>query len=280
MVGTKRYLRIIFFVIIVLGCGLMLYPLVWMVTSSFKPELLIFQDRSLLIREFTLENYIRGFEGVSRVSFSKIMLNTFTVVVPVVIGTIISSAMAGYAFVRMEFLGRKMYFIIMISMLMIPMHALLIPRFIMFNYLDWINTYLPLIVPAFFGVGSFFIFLFVQFIRGIPKEIEQSATVDGCNPIQVFLLITMPLSVPAILTAAIFSFIWTYDDFFSQLIYLNTPNMMTIALALRAYNDAFERSAFGVLFAMSGVSLIPLFVFFIFCQRYLVQGIATSGLKG
>jgi len=258
----------------------MLYPLLWMIASSFKPEMLIFKDKSLIIREFTLENYIRGFKGVAGVTFWDYMRNTFEVVIPVVIGTVLSSAMAGYAFARLKFVGIRVFYVIMFMMLMLPMHAMLIPRFLLFHRFGWINTYLPLIVPTFFATGSFFVFLFAQFIRGIPKEIDQAATVDGCNPIQTFIRITLPLSMPAILTAAIFSFIWTYDDFFSQLIYINSPSLFTIALALRQYTDAFERSAYGVLFAMSAVSLVPLFLFFIFCQRYLVQGIATTGIKG
>lgn len=280
MTNKKRMSQTIFFILVLGGCLFTLYPLAWMISSSFKPELLIFQDRSLIIREFTLENYIRGFAGIGGVPYWRFMVNTFTVVIPVVIGTILSSAMTGYAFVRLNFIGRRFYFIIMLAMLMIPMHALLIPRFILFNELGWINTFLPLIVPAFFGTGSFFVFLFVQFIRGIPKEIDQSATVDGCNPVQVFLLIVLPLSKPAIVTAGIFAFIWTYDDFFSQLLYISSPRLFTIALGLRQYFDALERSAFGVLFAMSAVSLIPLLVVFILCQKYLVAGIATSGIKG
>ena len=280
MIGAKKPLRIIFFAVVVLGCVVMTYPLIWMVVSSFKPEAIIFKDKSLIIRGFTLDNYIKGFKGVSGVTFWNYLFNTFKVVIPVVVGTILSSSMAGYAFVRLQFVGKKLYFALMIMLLMLPMHAVLIPRYLLFNWLGWIDSYLPLTVPSFFATGSFFVFLFVQFIRGIPNEIDMAATVDGCDPIQIFIRITIPLSMPAILTAAIFSFIWTYDDFLSHLIYINNPRKFTISLALRQYAEAFERSAYGTLFAMSAISLIPLFAFFVFCQKYLVEGIATTGIKG
>ena len=282
MVGQKKYSvsRIIFFIFVLIGCLFMLYPLIWMVVSSFKPEYLIFRDKSLIIREFTWFNYEKGFAGVNGVTFWDYLLNTFKVVIPVVIGTVISSAMAGYAFVRLHFVGKKLYFGLMIMTMMLPIHAMLIPRYMMFKTFGWLDTYLPLTIPSFFATGAFFVFLFVQFMRGIPSDIDEAAEIDGCNPINIFIRLIVPLSTPAILTASIFSFIWTYDDFFSQLIYINNPKKFTMALALRQYTEALELSAFGTLFAMSAVSLVPLFVFFIACQKYLVEGIATTGIKG
>lgn len=263
-----------------LGALLMLYPLVWMVVSSFKPEAMIFADKSLIIKEFTLDNYIRGLQGVAGTSFIDYMINSLEVVIPVVIGNMISCSMVGYAVARLTFPFKKIVFPAIMLTMMLPIHATLIPRYIMFRNLEWIDTYLPLTVPSFFAIQGFFCYLFIQFMRGIPKELDQAATVDGCGPITIYLRIIMPLSIPVFITAAIFSFIWTYDDFFSQLIYINNPTKFTIALSLRQYTEAFELSAFGILFAMSALSLIPIFVFFISCQKYLVEGIATTGLKG
>ena len=160
------------------------------------------------------------------------------------------------------------------------MHATLIPRYIMFRNFGWINTYLPLTVPSFFAVQGFFNYLFIQFMRGIPNELDKAATIDGCRPIMIYFRIIIPLSVPAFLTAGLFSFIWTYDDFFSQLVYIGNPTAFTGSLALRQYTEALEMSAFGVLFAMSTLSLIPIFVLFISFQKYLDEGIATTGMKG
>jgi len=280
MVGVGKKYRIVMFIITLVGSIIMIYPLLWMISRSFTPEHLIFQSSGLAIHEFTFENYIRGLQGVAGVTFFHYLVNSFRVTIPVVIGTLISSSMVGFAVARLDFPGKKAVYAVIFATMMIPIHATLIPRYIMFNELGWIGTYLPLVVPPFFGIQGFFCFLFIQFMRGIPRELDQAATVDGCSPIAIYWRIILPLSVPAFLTSAIFSFIWTYDDFFSHLIYITNPRQMTIALALRQYIEAFELSAFGVLFAVSAMSLIPVFILFISCQKYLVEGIATTGMKG
>jgi multiple sugar transport system permease protein len=280
MVQTRKLARAVLFGLVCVGAVVSLYPLLWMVASSFKPEKLIFADKSLLIRQFTLDNYIKGFKGIGGNTYLDYLRNTFVLVITVVVGNLLSCSMTGYAFARLRFFGKRVFFVLMLLTMMLPMHASLIPRYILFNKLGWINTFKPMIVPHFLAIGSFFVFLFVQFMRGIPRELDHAATVDGCDPIAIYWRVILPLSTPALLTTAIFTFIWTYDDFFSQLIYLNDPRKFTIALALRQYTEAYELSAFGTLFAMSAVSLLPVMIFFISCQRYLVQGIVTTGLKG
>ena len=280
MVGRRKSRRIITFIIVLMGAVLMLYPLAWMVSSSFKPELLIFADRSLIIREFTLENYIRGLGGVGGITFFQFFLNSMTIVVPVVIGNVLSCSLVAFAIARLEFPWKKAVFATVLLTMMLPMHVTLIPRFVMFLELGWVGTYLPLTVPNFFAVAGFFCFLLIQFMRGIPKDLDEAAIVDGCGPLGIYAKIIMPLSVPALITAAIFSFIWTYDDFFSQLIYIRRPSMFTVALALRMYNEQMELSAIGVLMAMSTVALLPVIIFFTTCQRFLIEGISTTGLKG
>ena len=277
--GENVY-KFLVFILVLLGALIMIYPLIWMIVSSFKPELLIFKDKSLIIREFTLENYTRGFEGVGGVSFLEYMLNSMKVVIPVIIGNLISCSMVGYAVARLEFSFKKAVIPVILITMMLPVHATLVPRYMMFRVFGWLNTYLPLTVPSFFAMQGFFCYLFIQFMRGIPRDLDLAATVDGCNPVGIYLRIIVPLSLPAFATSAIFSFIWTYDDFFSQLIYINEPVKYTVTLALRQYTEALEMSAFGVLFAMSTVSLIPIFIFFISCQKYLIEGIVTTGLKG
>jgi multiple sugar transport system permease protein len=173
-----------------------------------------------------------------------------------------------------------LFFIIMLGTMMLPMHVTLIPRYIMFFKFGWIDTYLPLIVPAYFATQGFFVFLIVQFIRGIPRELDEAATVDGCSPIQIYTRIILPLALPALVTTTIFSFIWSWNDFFSQLIYISNPAKFPIALGLRAFMDFTSRSAYGQLFAMSLLSLIPIILLFTFSQKLLIEGIATSGLKG
>ena len=168
----------------------------------------------------------------------------------------------------------------MFGTMMLPFHVTLIPRYVIFYRLGWVDSYLPLTVPSFFAVNGFFIFLMVQFMRGIPVELDHAAKVDGCGPIQVYLRIILPLSMPALVTAAIFTFIWTWNDFFSQLIYISNPKLYTIALGLRAFQDATSASSFGQMFAMSILSLAPIFLFFIAAQKLLIEGITTTGMKG
>jgi multiple sugar transport system permease protein len=192
---------------------------------------------------------------------------------------LISCSMAAYAFSRLNFALKKVFFAIMLTTLMLPFHVTVIPQYIMFNKLGWINSYLPLIVPKFFGEG-FFIFLIVQFIRSLPKELDQAAAIDGCGPIRLYWYLILPLTVPALITTTIFTFIWTWNDFFSQLLYISDIRLFTIALALRLFTDSMGESSWGALFAMSILSLIPVFLMFVFFQKYLIEGIAAGGVKG
>lgn len=269
----------IYIIVILVGLILM-YPLFWMLSSSFKPNNIIFLDMSIWPSKFTLENYYIGWKGLGGISFSTFYLNTFFIVAMVMIGNVITCSMAAFAFARLNFTFRKVFFAAMLGTLMLPYHVVLIPQYIIFNKLDWINTYLPLIAPKFLATDAFFIFLLVQFIRSIPKELDQAAIVDGCNPVQIYMKIIFPLLQPALITTAIFTFIWTYNDFFSQLIYISNPKLFTVALGLRMFFDNQSESMWGALFAMSVLSLMPVFIFFIFFQRYIIEGISTTGLKG
>lgn len=266
--------------IVVAGTFVTLFPLWWLLVSSFTPEKLIFRQSGLWPTEFTVQNYITGWKGATRVSFGTFFLNSFVVVGLRVIGTVASSAMTGYAFARLEFAGKKVLFSIMLLLMMLPFHVTLIPRYIMFYTIGWVDSYKPLIVPAFLATQGFFIFLFVQFIRGLPRELDQAATVDGCSPVDIFWRIIMPLTAPAVVTAAIFTFIWSWNDFFSNLIYISNPKMYTVALGLRAFVDSSSGAAFGALFAMSVLSLVPIVIFFMMAQSLLIEGISTTGLKG
>lgn len=268
------------YVVVTLMGLVLMYPLFWLISSSFKPDSIIFLDMSLWPNPFTLENYAKGWEGLSGIPFTTFYLNTFFLVAMVIIGNVVTCSMAAYAFARMDFSFRKVFFTAMLATIMLPYHVVLIPQYIIFNQLGWVDSYLPLIVPKFLATDAFFIFLMVQFIRGIPKELDQAAIVDGCNPVQIFMRILFPLLQPALVTTAIFTFIWTYNDFFSQLIYVSNPEKFTIALGLRMFFDNQGESAWGAMFAMSVVSLLPVFLFFVLFQRLIIEGVSTTGLKG
>lgn len=266
--------------IAMLGCFITLFPLWWLLVSSFSSEKVIFMQSGFWPTVFTTENYVTGWVNTGRVSFGQYFVNSFVVVGLRVLGTVASAAMTGYAFARLDFTGKKVLFSIMLLLMMLPFHVTLIPRYILFFRIGWVDSYKPLIAPAFLATQGFFIFLFVQFIRGLPREIDQAATVDGCSPIDIFWRIIMPLTLPAVVTASIFTFIWSWNDFFSNLIYISNPKKYTVALGLRAFVDSSSGAAFGALFAMSVLSLVPIVVFFVAAQRLLIEGISTTGLKG
>lgn len=188
--------------------------------------------------------------------------------------------MAAYAFARLRFPLKKLWFACMLMTIMLPAHATLIPQYTIFHNLDWINTIFPLTVPKLLATDAFFIFLMVQFFRGIPKELDESAIMDGCGIFQIYTRIILPLSVPVLITTSIFTFIWTWDDFFSQILYLNTVDQFTVPLGLRLFLDSQGQSSWGAVFAMSVVSLVPITTVFFIFQRYIVEGIATTGIKG
>lgn len=257
---------------------IMIYPLLWMLASSLKPDNEIFGQLSIWPSEFLWDNYAKGWDGLT-ISFSRFYRNSFIVTSLSVIGNLISCSFAAYAFARLEFTGRKFFFSLMMMTLMIPYHVVLIPQYVMFLKLGWVDTYLPLVVPRFLASDAFFIFLMVQFFRQLPRELDEAASIDGCSPYKVYWAIIMPLSMPAMATAAIFSFIWVWEDFLAPLIYLNDIQNYTVPLALRLFIDQESQSAFGQMFAMSILSLIPVILFFVIFQKLIIRGIAMSGLK-
>jgi multiple sugar transport system permease protein len=257
----------------------MLYPLLWMLSSSFKPESIIFRDLGLWPTQFTLEHYTHGWTAL-RVPFTRFYINSFIVVGLTVVGNVLSCAITAFAFARLNFAFKRFWFAIMLATIMLPYHVTLIPQYVLFHRLGWVDTFLPLFVPNFLATNTFFVFLIVQFIRGIPLDLDQAAMVDGANAWQIFRLIILPITQPALVTTAIFTFIWNWDNSFSNLLYLNSINLWTVPLGLRAFVDSMSGSSYGPLFAMSILSLVPVFVFFILAQRQLVEGISTSGLKG
>jgi multiple sugar transport system permease protein len=265
-------------VVLVVTGFVMLYPLLWMIASSVKPNALIFRDPSLIPSELDLSNYSLGWNALAH-PFTHYLLNSFAVVAGAVLGNLVSCSLAAYAFARLNFRGRRVWFAIMLMSIMLPIHVVIVPQYVLFSQLDWINTYLPLIVPKMLATDAFFVFLMVQFFRGIPRELTEAANIDGAGHGRIFFQIMLPLSLPALATTAIFTFIWTWNDFFSQLIFLTDPDMYTVPVALRMFVDSTADSSWGALFANSVVSLIPIFVIFLFGQKYLVKGIATTGLK-
>lgn len=269
----------VYHILMVVFGFLMLYPLIWMFSSSLKPSAEIMTTTSQLIPgNASLQNYIWGWKGFGGVTFATFFINSIFVAVMRVIGTTVSCSLIAFGFARISFKGKNLWFGVMVLTMCLPSQVLQIPQFLLFNNLGWVGTYLPLLVPSFFG-GAYNIFLLLQFMRGIPAEMDESAKIDGCGRFRIFLSIILPLVKPAVATVAVLTFMASWDDFFSALIYLNKPSMYPVAYALKLFSDEVTTN-YGPMLAMSVVSLIPiLFLFFIF-QKSLVEGISTIGIKG
>ncbi len=270
--GTYLFISVLAFV--------MIYPLLWMVASSLKPTADIFSSLSLIPSSLHWESYVQGWMGFGNQNFSLFFYNTFKLIVPTVCLTLVSSAVVAYGFARLDFPFRKILFALMISTLMLPTTVLVVPRYILFKNLGWLDSYLPFFVPALFAGQSFFIFMLVQFIRGIPKELDESAVIDGCNTFQIMTRILMPLCKPALFSVALFEFIWRWNDFFNQLIYISSVSKYPLALGLRITIDVGSTVNWNQVLAMSVVTMLPPVIIFALAQKYFVEGIATTGLKG
>lgn len=256
----------------------MVYPLLWMVVSSLRPNDEIFRNPGLFPLSFNTENYVVGWNALAE-PFSHYILNSTLLVLGCVIGNLVACSLTAYAFARLRFWGRNIAFAVMLMTLMLPIHVVIVPQYILFSETGWVNTLVPLILPKFLATDAFFVFLMVQFIRGIPRELDEAARIDGCGHFRIFFQVILPLMLPALATTTIFTFMWMWNDFFGSLIYLTTPENFTVPLALRQFLDTQGASNWGAMFAMSVVSLIPLFLVFLFGQRFLVKGFATTGIK-
>lgn len=278
--ATAQLRRVVLhLILLVVGLG-MVYPLLWMISASLKSNSDIFSSSSLIPHNPQLSNYTEGWSALGT-SFTTFYLNSLVLCALCVIANVASCVVCAYALARLRFPLRRIWFAVMLVGVMLPFHVTLVPQYILFNKLGWVGTILPIVVPKFLASDSFFIFLLVQFIRSIPGELDESAKIDGCGPYNIFFRIILPLTKPALATVAIFTFLFTWNDFFTQLLYLgNAPDHYTIPVALGAFIDATSGSSYGPMLAMSVLSLIPVVGFFIAFQRLLVEGIATTGLKG
>ena len=264
-------------------CGvgmIMVYPLVWLFFASFKENPELFSSLRLLPRNFVWSAYPDGWQGAGQYTYTTFFGNSLWMVGWTVLFTLVSSVLVAYGFARFDFPLKKFLFMLMISTLMLPNAVIIIPRYILFKNFGWLDGYLPFIVPAAFACYPFFIFMLTQFFRGLPKELDESAELDGCNPLMTLTHIVMPLSKPALFSAGIFQFMWTWNDFLNSLIYINSIRKFTVSLALRMAIDTAGGVAWNQIFAMSVLAVLPLVLIFFFAQKYFVEGIATTGLKG
>lgn len=272
---ARHFFMIIFSII-------MAYPVLWWIGASLKSNSEL-SSPSLFPSVPQWSNFVDGWNSVPGHSFTDFYLNTFGLEFAVLIVTLISSTLVAFGFGRLDFPLKNFWFSLLMVTLMLPGQVLIIPQYAMFHQLGWVNTYLPFIVPHLLASGAggtFFVFLLIQFVRGIPKELDESAKMDGCSWFGIYLRIVMPLTKPAIVTVMIFCFLWNWDDFLGHLLYINSVDKYTVGLALRMINDSTTGQQWGQLLAMSLVSILPATLVFMFLQKYFVEGIATTGIKG
>jgi multiple sugar transport system permease protein len=281
MIVKRSNIRVIWFHILCIPIALvMLYPVLWMISSSLKESAQVFVHAHSLIPDgWHFENYARGWKGFAGNTFAVYFKNSLIISFLSVLGALLSSSLIAYGFARIKFKFKKFWFATVIMSMLLPGEIIRIPQYIIFYKLHWINTFLPLVVPGFFG-GAFFVFLIMQFIRTLPYELDEAAKIDGCNRFVVYYRIILPLITSVLVTTAIFDFYWSWDNFMGALIYLGKPHLYTVSVAIRLFADPGSQTDWSAMFAMATLSLsLPVAVFFIF-QRYIVEGISTTGLKG
>jgi multiple sugar transport system permease protein len=261
--------------------GVVLYPALWMVASSFKPNSEIGgSNTSLWSNNFSFDNFVTAMDGIGGVTTLTFFTNSLILALGAVVGTILSASVSAYAFARIKFPGRSVFFGMMIATLLLPFHVVIIPQYIIFQQLGLVDTYVPLLIGKFLAADAFFVFLMVQFMRNLPAELDEAARIDGAGHVRIFGSIMLPLMKPALISTSIFSFIWSWNDFLGPLLYLNTPEKYPLPLALRLFVDQTQSSDYGAMIAMSVLALLPVLVFFLVFQRYIVEGVSTQGLKG
>lgn len=274
LIKERIYTVILYLLCVGLGI-IFLLPFIWLVSTSFKtnPQIFVFPPQ-WIPNPVVWGNYIMA---VTRIPFFLYLKNTLIIVISSVIGIALSSSIVAYGFSRIEFPGREIFFFIVLSTMMIPFPVTMIPLYIMFRKIGWLNTYKTLIIPCFFG-APFFIFLLRQFFRTIPRDLSDAAKIDGCSEFGIYAKIILPLSKPALAVTIIFQFLWTWNDFLGPLIYLYDQEKYTLALGLRLFQSA-HQVEWSYLMAASTLFTLPTIILFFFTQRYFVEGINLTGMK-
>lgn len=275
---TRFAARTILYIILILTAVICLFPFVWMVSTSFKPMSEIYKmPPSLIPGKATIENFVEGWKGAN---FKLYFKNTAMVAFLATIGTALSSSIVAYGFARFQSRLSKLLFMVLLGTMMLPTQVTLIPQYLLYYKMGMVDTFWPLIIPGWLGGGTFNIFLFIQFFRTLPRELDEAAKIDGANSFQVFTRILLPAVKPVMLAVLVMSLVYNWNDFFNPLIYLNSNEKFTIAIGLQFFKGSQGNVQIGQMMAMALVSLIPVLIIFATCQKYFIQGIKMSGLKG
>ncbi|MBA7500587.1 L-arabinose transport system permease protein AraQ [subsurface metagenome] len=273
----KIVIRMIIYSLLVILGIIFIFPLAWMVSTSLKTDVQVIRfPPEWIPYPIDWENY---FEAIRLMSFFRSLKNSCIIAFSAVIGALLSSSLVGYGFSRLEWKGRNLFFVLLLSTMMIPYAVTMVPLFIVFKKLGWLNSFKPLIIPSFFG-APFYIFLLRQFFMTIPMDLSDAAKIDGCSELGIYWKIILPLTKPALAVVMIFQFILSWNDFLGPLIYLNDPEKYTLALALQAMRGGQFYLDWAVLMAASGLVTFPIVILFFFTQKYFIEGITLTGIKG
>ena len=274
---STRWVR---YLVLALVAFVMLYPLLWLIGASFKSNQQIFTEMGFWPQSFDFKAYAKGWKTSTEYTFATYFLNSFLITIPRIIVTVISCVLVAYAFARFDFWGKKFLFSVMVATMMLPLIVLRLPQYLVFRELGWLDSYLPMIIPSAFATDTFFIFMLVQFLRSIPRDMEEAAQIDGCNSLQLLWHIIVPMLKPAIISVIVFQFIWTMNDFMSPLIYLASVEKYPVSLALKMSIGATEEVEWANVIAISVVALIPSVAVFFAAQRHFIEGATSSGIQG
>lgn len=278
---SRRINLIIRYTILTLVAFIMLYPIIWLIGASFKSNSEIFSSIGFIPEKLDFTPYVKGWVTGTQYTFTTYFMNTFMIVIPKVIVTVISVVLTAYGFARFNFPGRKILFGILISTLFLPHIVTRIPMYLLWNKLGMLDRFAPLVIPSAFAVDAFFVFMLIQFMRSIPRELDEAATIDGCGPFRILIEILIPILKPAIISVALFQFMWTMNDFMGPLIYISSVEKYPVSIALKMAMDTTSGTFdWNQIIAMSIIALIPSIVLFLCAQKYFVEGISTSGIKG
>ena len=277
---TRGEVSLVTYIIVLVIGLLMLFPILWMVLASFKTNAEIFGSTKLLPESISIQSYIDGWNVNGHITYAKFFKNSFVMTIITTLLTVVSSAIVAFGFARFNFPGKKILFPILISTLMLPTAVVMIPRYALFNKMHLVDTYMPFYLQGALAVNAFFVFMLIQFIRGIPRELDESGYIDGCSEFGVFVRILVPLMKPALFSAGLFQCMWTYNDYTNVLIYINSVKKYTLSLALRLSLDAESIVQWNKVMAMSVLSVVPLIILFFAAQKYFVEGATAGAIKG
>jgi multiple sugar transport system permease protein len=278
--NRKSIIRLIIFIILLIGAIIMIAPFAFLVSSSLKVETQVFQYPIQWIpNPVRWMNYV---DSLTQKPFFLYFKNTMTLVIFNQIAILLTASLCGYGFARIDFPGRDFWFGVALATMMLPYYVTMVPLFILFSRLGWMDGYLPLIVPYFFGGGAFNVFLFRQFFRTIPEDFSDAARMDGCSELGIYWRIFVPLSTPVFITVAIFTFMFSWNDFIGPLLYINSPDKFTVAIGLATYRSMMGvgRTRWDLLMAASVAMTVPIVLLFFILQRYFIKGVVMSGIKG